>query len=74
MRRNRDKPEEFNYVRAVRRRDLALGAQKKGSRRTFVLVAVVVLVVMLPLLWLALQTLGGTSSKESAVAASSLSF
>ena len=38
------------------------------------LVAVVVVVVVLPLLWLALQTVGGTSKKESAVAASSLSF
>jgi hypothetical protein len=53
---------------------LAVSAQKKGSSRTFVLVAVVFAVVALVLLWLALQTLGGKSSKESAVAASLLSF
>jgi hypothetical protein len=49
-------------------------AQKKGSRGTFVLVAVVLVVVALTLLWLALQTLGGKSSNEGVVAASSLSF
>jgi hypothetical protein len=53
---------------------LAVSAQKKGSRGTFVLVAVVLVVVALTLLWLALQTLGGKSSNEGVVAASSLSF
>jgi hypothetical protein len=62
------------YLRGVRRRDLAVSGQKRGSRRTFVLVAVVAGIVVLTLLWLALQTLGEESSKESAVAASLCNF
>jgi hypothetical protein len=64
----------ISYLRVVRRRDLVVSAEKKRSRRTFALLAVAVVVVALPLLWLALQTLGGKSSKGNAVVALSLRF
>jgi hypothetical protein len=50
----------------VRRRDLALAGPKRRSR-TPVLLAAVLLVFVLLLLWLALQTLGGHSTKHGAV-------
>ncbi|MGB8005025.1 MAG: hypothetical protein WCF27_12295, partial [Gaiellaceae bacterium] len=52
------------YLRSVRRRDLAVHAQDTRPRRR-VLVVVVIAVVLLPVAWLALQTLGGESSKQS---------
>ncbi len=55
-------------MRGVRRRDSALRVPDRRSRRPLVIVAVIVVLVVLPLVWLALQTLGGESSKHSAAA------
>jgi hypothetical protein len=55
---------------------LAGGVGDPGSRRTRVFVAAIVaavlLFVVLPVIWLALQTLGGHSSKHGVVVASRL--
>jgi len=51
----------------VRRRDLAIAGPKRRSRRPL-LIAVVVVFFLLPVVWLALQTIGGHSTDHGAVA------
>jgi hypothetical protein len=52
---------------SARRRDTAIPGPNRRSRTIWIVAAVVILVV-LPLIWMALQTLGGHSSKHGAVA------
>lgn len=54
----------------MRRRDLALAGPKRGSRRSLIAVALILGFVLLLIAWVALQTLGSTSSKQGAAAIS----